>query len=114
MEFKAVMDHWIEIKNQLKAVRGDVKILNTQEKTLRLQIQEFMKTQEITTCNVSDKNARIQIQSRNCKTPFNKELVRKALMRYFRNDESLVEHVMNLIDEEKEVSQKDSISLKNM
>lgn len=114
MDYKSVMENWILIKNQLKSIRGDVSILNKQEKILRCQIQEFMKCEEITTCNVSDKNAKIQLSTRKSKTPFNKELVRKGLMKYFRNDDSLVEHVMNLIDEEAEVSLKDSISLKNV
>lgn len=113
MDYKSLMERWIEIKQQLKAVRGDVSILNKQEKTLRLQIQEFMKTQEVTVCNVADKNVKIQMNTRKSKQPFNKDLVRRGLLRYFRGDESLVEHVMNIIDEETEVSLKDSISLKN-
>lgn len=106
------MDEWINIKNQLKIVRGDVKILNTREKELRMQVQEFMKTQDITACTVSDKNAKIQINTRNVKAPFTRTLVRNALMRYFRNDESLVDHVFSIIDEMTEVTQKDSVTLK--
>ena len=113
MDFKDVMDQWITIKNQLKTIRGDIKILNTQEKNLRIQIQEFMKTQDITACNVADKNAKIVYNTRKSKSPFNKELVIKGLMRYFRGDQSLVDHVMNIIEEETEVSTKDSIVLKN-
>ncbi len=34
MDYKTLMDEWINIKNQLKIVRSDVKILNTREKDL--------------------------------------------------------------------------------
>lgn len=112
MEYKELMDEWIRLKSQIKVVRADVKILNTREKELRLQIQEFMKTNDVTACTVADKNAKIQLSTRNVKTPFTRELVRKALLRYFRGDESLVDHVFQMIDEEREVTPKDSVSLK--
>jgi hypothetical protein len=114
MDYKMLMDEWINIKNQLKLVRGDVKILNTREKDLRLKVQEFMKTSDVTTCTVSDKNAKIQMNTRVVKSPFNKDLVRRALLRYFRGDESLVDHIFILIGEETEVTQKESVTLKEI
>lgn len=113
-DLKTVMDQWIMIKNQLKVIKGDIKILNTQEKDLRLQIQEFMKTQSITTCNVADRNAKVSFNTRKSKSPFNRELVRKGLMVYFRNDETLVDRVFDIIDEQAEVHFRDSITLKNV
>lgn len=112
MDYKELMDEWITIKNQLKVVRADVKILNTREKDLRMRVQEFMKTRDITACNVSDKNAKIQLNTRNVKAPFTKALVRKALLQYFRGDESLVDHVFEIIEEMTDVTQKDSVTLK--
>ncbi len=114
MDYKTLMDEWINIKNQLKIVRSDVKILNTREKDLRMKVQEFLKTSDVTTVTVSDKNAKIQMNTRTVKAPFNKDLVRRALLRYFRGDESLVDHIFTLIDEETEVTQRDSVTLKDI
>lgn len=111
-QFKDAMNAWITLKRQIATVRADMKVLNTQEKNLRTFIQGFMKEQKITTCNVSEENAKVKLNTRSVKTPFTRDLVRKALMKYFRGDESLVQHVFDLIDEEKEVVEKDSISLK--
>lgn len=114
MDYKNLMDEWITIKNQLKTVRKDVSILNSREKQLRTQVQEFMKTSDVTACTVTDKNAKIQLNTRTVKSPFNRDLVRRALMRYFRDDESLVDHIFTLIDDETEVTQKDSVTLKDI
>ena len=110
--FKDAMNAWVALKKQLSNVRSDLKVLNTQEKELRTYIQEFMKEQKITTCNVSDQNAKVSVSTRNVKTPFNRELVRKGLLKYFRGDESLVDRVFELITEETEVIEKDSISVR--
>lgn len=114
MDYKTLMDEWINVKNQLKTIRADVKILNTREKDLRTRVQEFMKTSDVTTCTVSDRNAKVQVNVRTVKSPFNKDLVRRALLRYFRGDESLVDHIFTLIDDETEVTQKESVTLKDI
>jgi hypothetical protein len=111
-QFKEAMTAWVLLKKQLSAARADIKLLNTQEKNLRTFIQGFMKEQKINTCNVSDENAKVTLNTRKVKTPFTRDLVKKALLRYFRGDESLVQRVFELIDEEKEVTERDSISLK--
>lgn len=111
-QFKDAMSAWISLKKQIATVRADIKVLTTQEKSLRTFIQGFMKEQQITTCNVSDENAKVKLNTRKVKAPFTRDLVRKALLKYFRGDESLVQHVFDLIDEEKEVTERESISLK--
>ena len=113
-QFKDAMNNWVALKKQLVTIRTDLKILNTQEKGLRTYIQGFMKDQKITTCNVSEQQAKVSYTTRKVRTSFSKDLVRKGLLKYFRGDESLVDRVFELIQEEVEVSEKDSISLKNL
>lgn len=113
-EFKDAMEQWITIKKQLATIRGDLKIMNTQEKGLREFISQYMKNESITTCNVSDKSAKVTLNIRKTKSTFNRDLVRKGLLKYFRGDESLVDKVFELIDEEIEVQERSSISLKSL
>jgi len=112
LEFKGAMDRWIDIKKQLSAVRKDVKVLTDQEKKLRVFIKNFMVDKEITVCNVQEQNAKVNVNKRKVKAPFTKDLVRKGLLKYFRGDESLVDKVFEIIDEEAEVRETESISLR--
>lgn len=111
-EFKDAMDRWITIKKQLTAVRKDIKILTTQEKKLKDFIKTFMVHKEIQVCNVEEQKAKVSVSTRKKKAPFNRELVRKGLMRYFRGDESLVEKVFEMIDDEAEVKETESLTLR--
>lgn len=111
-EFKDAMDKWITIKKQLASVRKDIKTLNTEEKRLRTFVKSFMVVKDIQVCNVEEQKAKVSVSTKKTKSPFNRELVRKGLLKYFRGDDSLVTKVFELIDEEIEVRETDTISLK--
>lgn len=115
-QFKDAMTAWVALKKQLATIRADTKVLTTQEKQLRLFIQGFMKEQKINACTVSDENAKVTYTTRTSKQTFNRELVRKALHKYFRGDETLVQRIFELIEEEASATaeEKGLISLKNI
>jgi hypothetical protein len=115
-QFKDAMTAWVALKKQLVTIRTDMKVLVTQEKQLREFIQGFMRDQKINACTVSEENAKVTYSTRVTKKTFNKELVRKALHKYFRGDETLVARIFELIDEEASSTseEKSSISLKNV
>lgn len=114
--FKEAMSQWIELKKQLAAARSDIKVLTQQEKTLARFIKEYMLEKQIDACNTKDSTgsaAKVLVKTRQTKTGFSKNLVRMGLMRYFRDDEERVNHVMDVIAECAEVQEKSSISLKS-
>ena len=113
--FKEAMAQWIELKKQLAAAKNDLKVLTTQEKNLAKFIKEYMLDKQIDACNTKDSTgsaAKVLVKTRQTKTGFSKALVRLGLMRYFKDDVDRVNHVMEVIAECVEVSEKSSISLK--
>jgi Family of unknown function (DUF5760) len=113
-QFRDSMAQWILIKNQLASVRQDVKILNTQEKSLRTFIQGYMREQQINACNVTEHKAKVSYNVRTSRGSFNKNVVRAGLLKYFRGDETLVDRVFELIHDEMVVTERDTISIKKM
>jgi hypothetical protein len=111
-QFKDAMGQWVEIKKQLQVIRKDVKTLNDQEKNLRGFIQQFMKEQNVTACNISDLKAKVTLNTRQIKPNFTKDLVRKGLLRYFNGDEDRANYVMGVILETGEINERDSVTLK--
>jgi hypothetical protein len=113
--FKEAMAQWIELKKQLAAAKSDLKVLTTQEKNLAKFIKEYMLDKQIDACNTKDSTgsaAKVLCKTRQTKTGFSKALVRLGLMRYFKDDVDRVNHVMDVIAECVEFSEKSSISLK--
>lgn len=111
-EFKDAMEKWIELKKNLKEVRKDVNILNKEEKKLREYIKSFMVHKEIQVCNVQEQKAKVTMNVRNVKPSFTRDLVRRGLMIYFRNDDSLVQRVFDIIDSVEDVTQTETLTLR--
>lgn len=109
-EFKRRMVEWVEIKKQLSSVRKDVQVLNKREKDLRGAIQVFMKSNDIDACNAP--GARVTFTERKTKQPFNKDLVKKGLVKYFSGDEDQADRVLEIIESCREVGHKDSVSIR--
>lgn len=113
--FKEAMAQWIELKKQLALAKSDLKVLTTQEKNLARFLKEYMLDKQIDACNTKDSTgsaAKVLVKTRQTKSGFSKALVRLGLMRFFKDDEDRVNHVMDIIAECAEVSEKSSISLK--
>lgn len=106
--FRDAMAQWVDLKKRLAAAKEDLKILNKQEKDLRRFIQDYMVDNKIDACNTKD--AKVAVKTRNKKTPFTKDLVKKGLLRYFNGDEDRANYVFELIMDCVEVSETNSVS----
>lgn len=109
--FKQAMSEWTDIKKRLADAKRDLKILNEHEKKLRDFIHEYMRRQNIDTCNT--KEAKVCVKTRNVRSSFTKDLVRRGLLKYFNGDEDRVNYVFDVIMECCETKEKSSISFKS-
>lgn len=106
--FKDAMAQWVDLKKRLSAAKEDLKILNRQEKDLRKFVQEYMVDNKIDTCNMKD--AKVSVKTRNKKTPFTKELVKRGLLKYFNGDEDRANYVFEIILDCADVTETSSVS----
>lgn len=107
--FKDAMAQWVDLKKRLAAAKEDLKVLNKQEKNLRLFIQEYMVDHKIDACNTKD--AKVAVKTRNKKSPFTKDLVKRGLLKYFNGNEERANYVFELILECADVTEASSVSL---
>lgn len=105
--FRDAMAQWVDLKKRLSAAKDDLKILNKQEKDLRQFIQDYMLDHKIDTCNTKD--AKVSVKTRNKKTSFTKDLVKKGLLKYFNGDEDRANYVFEIILDCAEVSETNSV-----
>ena len=108
--FKDAMSEWTHLKTQLANAKKDIKVLNTQEKTLREFIRDYMQSKEIDVCNVQ--GAKVLLKTRTSTFGFNKSFVKTALVKYFNNDEVRAEQVYQFIIDQLDVRETSSVSLK--
>ena len=87
-----------ELKEQLKAIGKDTKLLRTRVKDLTGEIENFMKVQDVDTVSVNGVG-KVSQKTAVKKGPFNRDAVKKGLMTYFGNDETAVEGAMMAIED---------------
>lgn len=109
--FKQAMSEWTDVKKRLASAKKDLKVLNEHEKKLRDFIHQYMLQQNIDTCNT--KEAKVSVKTRNVRSGFTKDLVRKGLLKYFNGDEDRVNYVIDVIMECCETRERSSISFKS-
>ena len=107
---KVKMEEWAELKAQLTEIRKDVKVLTTQEKQLKEEINEFMKKEEVDVVKLEG-IGKISSKTRQTKGTFNRDAVRRGLRTFFNGDEARVEGAMNAIEDGLEVKESSSVSL---
>jgi hypothetical protein len=109
--FKEAMSEWTNLKSQLENAKKDLKVLNTQEKTLREYIRDYMQTKEIDVCNVQG-GSKVILKTRTTTFGFNRSFVKAALVKYFNNDEARAEQVYQFIIDQLDTKETSSVSLK--
>lgn len=107
---KVKMEEWAELKAQLTEIRKDVKVLTTQEKKLKEEINDFMKKEEVDVVKL-DGIGKISSKTRQSKGTFNRQAVRNGLHIFFGGDEAKIEGAMNTIEDGLEVKENSSVSL---
>lgn len=108
-EFRDKMAEWVELKRQLKAIREDVKTLNTREKDLSMYIKNYMKVHTID--NVNLRQGKVAYKKSVRKATFSKKVVYEGLNAYFEGNQQKVDEIMEVIDNMLQINEKDSISL---
>ena len=109
-DLKSKMEEWAELNAQLVEIRKDVKVLTTQEKALKEEINSFMKQEEVDVVKLEG-IGKISSKTRQSKGTFNREAVRNGLRTFFGGDEAKVEGVMTIIEDGLEVKESSSVSL---
>ena len=86
------------LKNQLKSIGRDTKLLMTRVKELTGEIGKFMNTQDVDSVNVKGAG-KVSQKVVEKKGPFNRNAVRAGLLVYFSGDETAVEGAMTAIED---------------
>ena len=87
-----------ELKEQLKAIGKDTKLLRDRVKGLTQEIGQFMSTQDVDSVSVKGVGKISQKMSVK-KAPFNRKSVKSGLATYFGGDEAKVEGAMTAIED---------------
>lgn len=112
---KDVMTEWLGLKNQLKAARADLSVLNKREKELKVLVQEFLKsqaTEEGEKVEVKIHNQKVSYSSKTSKGSITKDVIQKGLRTFFGGDETRVEGAYQAILDAVPVKERDSITIK--
>lgn len=107
-EFRTKMKEWIALKETLKKARGDMKLLNSREKELKLFIRKYMSANEIDTCNL--RQGKVSRKQKTTKGTLSKMTIIVGLKQYLKNDEA-VEQAMECIMAAREEKQTETISV---
>ena len=98
-----------ELKEQLKAIGADTKLLRNRVKDLTTEIGNFMNTQDVDTVSVKGVG-KVTQKTAVKKGPFNREAVRQGLSTFFGNDEAKVEGAMTAIEDNIPISETKQVS----
>ena len=108
-EFRNSMSEWVDLKKQLAEARKDMKILNSKEKELKKFIMGFMGSNKID--NINLKKGKVSYKSGQKTGSMTKKTVESGLDIYFNGDEVKVEGAMNCINDNRVVSDTETITL---
>jgi hypothetical protein len=87
-----------ELKEQLKAIGKDTKLLRDRVKELTHEIGQFMSNQEVDSVSVKGVG-KVSQKTAVKKAPFNRKTVKEGLMTFFGGDEVKVEGAMMAIED---------------
>tara|TARA_R110002050_G_scaffold127229_1_gene248109 strand:+ start:24 stop:383 length:360 start_codon:yes stop_codon:yes gene_type:complete len=94
-DFKTKMTEWVELKQQLKTIKEDVKVLTDKEKLLKEFIGTYMKDNKID--NVNLRKGKVSLKQTTRKGGFTRHAVENGIHQYFDGDDTKVETLMNFI-----------------
>lgn len=87
-----------ELKEQLKAIGKDTKLLRDRVKELTREIANFMSAQEVDSVSVKGVG-KVSQKTAVKRAPFNRKTVKEGLLTYFGGDEVRVEGAMMAIED---------------
>tara|TARA_R110002074_G_scaffold319943_2_gene490371 strand:+ start:2356 stop:2742 length:387 start_codon:yes stop_codon:yes gene_type:complete len=108
-EFRGAMKEWIDLKQVLTNARKDIKALNDREKNLKTFIKGFMKSNKIDTCNL--KRGKVSLSTKSTKKGMSKDTIERGLTSFFDGDEHRVTSALEAIHENREVTERQVLSL---
>ena len=109
-ELAANIAKLVDLSQQLKEARSDIKVLSQAEKQLKEFVKTNMMTQGIDTINLR-KGGAVVIRTSNRKSGMTKDTVRNGLDTFFGGNEAQVEGAMNAIQDTLQTKETVSIAI---
>jgi hypothetical protein len=101
---------WVKIDNELRTLKKEQKIRDTEKKRLSANLIKIMKEKEIDCFDIND--GKIQYNKQTVKKPITKQLLLNILSKYYQGDETKAGEVQNFILENREETVKETITRK--
>ena len=93
---------WSALKDNIASARKALKLMTTQEKILKSEVQETMKERDWDVINVGE-GSKISLTNRESKGSITRDVVINALTEFYDGDETTVERVLSVIDDHRKV-----------
>ena len=111
-EFKTAMKEWVDIKKVITEARKDLKSLSDREKNLKTYIKGYMKSTKIDTCNL--RKGKVSLSVKQAKKAVNSRTIEQGLMKFFENDVERTQAALEAIQESREVTERETLSLRGI
>jgi len=98
---------WVKIDNEIRTLKNEQKVRDTEKKKLSTSLIEIMKKNEIDCFDIND--GKIQYNRQTVKKPITKQMLLNILSKYYRGDETKAEEVQTFILENREETVKENI-----
>lgn len=109
-EFKSAMKEWIDLKQVITGASKDLKGLRDRERNLKTYLKGFMKANKLDACNTRG-GAKVSYRSKTAKKAVNKNTIVTGLMAYFNNDQEKVQAAYQAIEDAREETDRQTLSL---
>lgn len=103
---------WIQIDNEIKDLKNQMKIRNDRKKYLSGRLIETMKNNNLDRIDTTGSGTLIH-KTESTKKGINKKYLFDALTKYFKNDEQLAAELCEFIMNNREVTVKDDLKRKH-
>lgn len=111
-EFKDAMKEWVELKKVITEARKDLKGLSDREKNLKTYIKGYMKSTKIDTCNL--RKGKVSLNVKQSKKAINAKTIEDGLMKFFENDIERTQAAIGAIQDSREVTERETLSLRGI
>ena len=105
-KFVDSVKEYVDLDDQIKAASKDIQLLKARKTNLSLAIMGFMQTKEWEVCNISN-GGKLMLKKSKTKGGIKKDDVKNKLSQYFKDNSEHTDKIMNIIFEEREVTEKD-------
>lgn len=101
---------WVKLDNEIRALKKEEKLRQTEKKKLNENLIEIMKNNEIDCVDIKD--GQICYTQKNVKKPITKKNLMNILAKYFKGDMEKAENVNEFILDNREETTKETITRK--